>query len=53
MTTYSEIECDPLAKTQICFPLHLIFAAFYRTHWIHLSGQFGQEGTYKNFRAPF
>ena len=28
MTAHSEFECDPLAKTEKCLPLNLLFAAF-------------------------
>ena len=53
MTTYLEFECDPLAKTQMCLPLKLLFAALYRTHSIDLSGHYGQERTYKHFKPRF
>ena len=53
MNTYSELEFDPIAKTQNCVPLKLLFAAFYRTHWIDHFGHYGQERSFNNFKTRF
>ena len=53
MNSYSETVYDPVAKTKICLPLKLQFSAFYRIHWIELSGYNGQKHNYIRLKKVF
>ena len=53
VTTYSEVELILLVKAQNPFPLSLLLTAFFEAHWFDVSGHYGQDRTYSNFKLCF
>ena len=53
MSTYSEIEINPLAKTQICLPLKLLFTVLYKAHRFDISGHYVQGRIFEIFIFRF